>query len=248
MTAPPESPPPRTGSALSGSTLPGPGLPNAELMERGRKLFAAEARFVGEARSPELLPPPNGPEVGFAGRSNVGKSSLLNALTNRQGLARASSEPGRTRAVNFFELAGGALFLVDLPGYGFARAPKTEIERWNAVTRDYLRGRANLRRVLLLVDSRHGAKESDEEVMTALDRAAVSYALVLTKTDKIHPRELSGRVEALVNLARRHPAAYPIPFPTSAETGYGIPELRGALAEFADPPHASLYGQEWRAT
>ncbi len=218
------------------------------MMERGRKLFAAEARFVGEARSPDLIPPPRGPEVGFAGRSNVGKSSLLNALTNRHGLARASSEPGRTRAVNFFELAGGALFLVDLPGYGFARAPKTEIERWNSVTRDYLRGRANLRRVLLLIDSRHGAKESDEEVMGALDRAAVSYAFVLTKADKIHPRELVERVEALSVLARRHPAAFPIPFPCSAETGYGIAELRGALAEFAEFGAAPHDGQEWRET
>lgn len=227
MTSPVESPP-----------LAGAGMPDAQLLERGRKLFAAEARFVGEARSPDLLPPPRGPEIGFAGRSNVGKSSLLNALTNRHGLARASAEPGRTRAVNFFELADGALFLVDLPGYGYARAPKAEIERWNAVTRDYLRGRANLRRVLLLIDSRHGAKESDRAVMEALDRAAVSYALVLTKTDKIHPRELAGRTEALAALARRHPAAFPIPFPSSAETGYGIAELRGALAEFAAPSPA----------
>lgn len=205
---------------------------DAEMWEIGRKLFAGPAEFVGEARTLDLLPRARSPEIGFAGRSNVGKSSLLNALVNRKKLARASSEPGRTRALNFFDL-GGRLTLVDLPGYGYARAPKTEIARWTRVTRDFLRGRAELCKVLLLIDARHGPKDVDIGIMEVLDQAAVAYGLVLTKCDKIHASELSQRVDQCAQLARRHPAAFPSAFATSAETGHGIEALRADLAAHA---------------
>jgi GTP-binding protein len=193
----------------------------AEALERGRLLFARECRFVMGVRTAEQLPAPQWPEVAFAGRSNVGKSSLLNALTGRKTLARTSNTPGRTQEINFFLLAE-ALCLVDLPGYGYARASKGEIGRWNRLIQDYLRGRPNLKRVCLLVDARHGLKPADEEVMAGLDKAAVSYQA-----------ELPALLERTAAALARRPAAHPLLIASSAVTGAGVPELRAALAEFA---------------
>jgi GTP-binding protein len=204
----------------------------AEALERGRLLFARECRFVMGVRTAEQLPAPQWPEVAFAGRSNVGKSSLLNALTGRKTLARTSNTPGRTQEINFFLLAE-ALCLVDLPGYGYARASKGEIGRWNRLIQDYLRGRPNLKRVCLLVDARHGLKPADEEVMAGLDKAAVSYQAVLTKADKVKPGELPALLERTAAALARRPAAHPLLIASSAVTGAGVPELRAALAEFA---------------
>ena len=173
-------------------------------------------------------------EVAFAGRSNVGKSSLLNALTGRKTLARTSNTPGRTRLLNFFSL-GGRLVLVDLPGYGYARASKTDIARWNQLIDGYLKGRPQLRRVCLLIDARHGLKVSDKEVMKELDTAAVSYQIVLTKADKMKPGALQRMVAETEEAVSRHPAAHPACLATSSETGAGIPELRAALAALAEP-------------
>ncbi len=203
-------------------------------LEAGRLLFAGQCTFLLSAADENDLPALAATEVAFAGRSNVGKSSLLNALTGRKNLARASNTPGRTRLLNFFDL-GGRLILVDLPGYGYARASKTDIARWTQLTRGYLKGRPQLRRVCLLVDARHGLKASDRQVMEELDTAAVSYQIVLTKADKIKPgalKRLIGETEAAV---ARHPAAHPVCLATSAETGAGLPELRAALAALAEP-------------
>lgn len=203
-------------------------------LEAGRLLFAGQCTFLLSAADENDLPALGATEVAFAGRSNVGKSSLLNALTGRKNLARASNTPGRTRLLNFFDL-GGRLILVDLPGYGYARASKTDIARWTQLTRGYLTGRPQLRRVCLLVDARHGLKASDRQVMEELDTAAVSYQIVLTKADKIKPgalKRLIGETEAAV---ARHPAAHPVCLATSAETGAGLPELRAALAALAEP-------------
>ena len=202
-------------------------------LEQGRWLFAQECRFVAGAREEHQLPPPGLPEVGFAGRSNVGKSSLVNALTGRKTLARTSNTPGRTREVNFFEL-GGRLLLVDLPGYGYAQASKTEIKRWNQLIRDYLRGRPGLRRVLLLIDARHGIKPPDRPVMALLDEVAVNYQAVLTKADKVKPPELEHTLAALAGELATHPAAHPEILVTSAATGAGIAELRAAVAALAE--------------
>lgn len=175
------------------------------------------------------LPDSSLPEFAFAGRSNVGKSSLLNAVTGRKALARASAEPGRTRQLNFFRL-GDAAMLVDLPGYGYARAPKTEIAQWTRLTGDYLRGRPQLARVFLLIDSRHGLKQSDEEIMSALDTAAVSYQIVLTKADKLKAGELEQvKTRTAARLAKR-PAAHPMLHATSAAKGDGIEALRAEIA------------------
>lgn len=201
-------------------------------IEAGRKLFAAECRFFFATQRIDQLPPAEGPEIAVAGRSNVGKSSLLNALTGRNALARASSEPGRTKQLNFFDL-GGRLTLVDMPGYGYARAAKSVKEDWQGMMFAYLRGRPTLRRVLLLLDARIELKASDTEVMTLLDRAAVTYQLVLTKADAVKPPALTRKLEQVIATARRHPAAYPRVIPTSAETGAGISELRAELAAFA---------------
>ncbi|HEY7611162.1 MAG TPA: ribosome biogenesis GTP-binding protein YihA/YsxC [Alphaproteobacteria bacterium] len=202
---------------------------DADALEAGRRLFAQECRFViGVARA-EQLPAPGRPEIGFAGRSNVGKSSLLNALTGRKSLARVSGTPGATRQLNFFDL-GGRAYLVDLPGYGFARAGKAAIAEWNALIRAYLRGRANLRRLCLLVDARRGIGAPDRAIMALLDEAAQSYQLVLTKSDKLPAPALAAAIAALQAETAGHGACHPEVIATSAETGTGIPELRAALA------------------
>ena len=202
------------------------------LLEAGRLLFAGPVAFERGVISMLDLPDADVPEVAFAGRSNVGKSSLVNALTGHGSLARASTAPGRTRELNFFRL-GERLRLVDLPGYGYAKAPKTEIARWTALTRDYLRGRPCLKRVILLLDARHGAKPHDADVMDALDKAAVSYQIVLTKADKLKPTELAARLDEIAIVARRRPAAHPTIVTTSAATGLGIARLRAEIAALA---------------
>ncbi|MBS29386.1 MAG: YihA family ribosome biogenesis GTP-binding protein [Alphaproteobacteria bacterium] len=204
-----------------------------EQAEAARRLFAQECTFVrGAAQLPDL-PEPELPEIAFAGRSNVGKSSLLNALTNRKSLARTSNTPGRTRELNFFDLAG-RLMLVDLPGYGYARASKSEIARWNTTLRDYLRGRPNLQRLCLLIDSRHGIKAGDREMMELLDTSAVVYRVVLTKTDKPKAGELETLIKNVEKALKDHPAALPEPILTSARNGTGIAELRTDLAALAN--------------
>jgi GTP-binding protein len=205
---------------------------NTEALERGRLLFARDCDFVLGAATLDGIPPVGLPEVAFAGRSNAGKSSLLNALTVRHDLARVSNTPGRTREVNFFRL-GGRLMLADLPGYGYARVSKEEVARWNDLIFAYLRGRPNLRRVALLIDSRRGLLKNDVDVMELLDKAAVSYQLVLTKADKPRRKELEQTAERVLEQSRRHGAAHPELIVTSSLTGEGIPELRAALAAFA---------------
>jgi GTP-binding protein len=200
-----------------------------EALEAGRKLFAQECRFVIGVAKEEQLPAPGRPEIGFAGRSNVGKSSLLNAVTGRKSLARVSGTPGATRQLNFFDL-GGRAYLVDLPGYGFARAGKQDIAEWNALIRAYLRGRANLRRLCLLIDARRGVTDPDHAIMRLLDEAAQSYQLVLTKSDKLPDAALAGVIAALHRQTAGHGACHPDVLATSAETGAGIPALRAVLA------------------
>ena len=204
----------------------------AARIEAARKLFAGPIAFLKSAPALKFLPDADLPEVAFAGRSNVGKSSLLNALTGRNGLARASTTPGRTQELNFFEVGDPPLLrLVDMPGYGFAKAPPELARRWRHLVNDYLRGRATLKRVLLLVDSRHGLKDIDRELMTMLDKAAVSYRLVLTKADKIKATELVAMREATEREARSHVAAFPEVLATSSEGGLGSAELRAAVRE-----------------
>jgi len=205
----------------------------AALLDAGRMLFAAECRFVYAAQRLDQLPPAAGPEVAFAGRSNVGKSSLLNALTGRRALARVSDTPGRTRQLNFFDL-GGRLILVDMPGYGYARAGKAVKQDWQGLMFDYLRGRATLRRVMLLLDARIEVKDADVAVMELLDRAAVTFQLVLTKADGVKASASERKLDEARTLARAHPAAHPDVVVTSSETGEGIAELRAAIATLAD--------------
>jgi GTP-binding protein len=200
----------------------------------GRKLFAAECKFFFASQRLDQLPPTVGPEVAFAGRSNVGKSSLVNALTGRRTLARTSNQPGRTRQLNFFDL-GGRLTLVDMPGYGYAQASRDVKEDWQGLMFDYLRGRPTLRRVMLLLDARIEVKETDRQVMDLLDRAAVTFQLVLTKTDDVTPGPLAAKQAEAAGLAREHPAAHPDVVSTSSETGAGIEVLRAAFAELAAP-------------
>jgi len=204
------------------------------IAEQARKLFAGPIAFLKSAPELRFLPAPVVPEIAFAGRSNVGKSSLLNALTNRNGLARTSNTPGRTQELNFFDVGEPPrIRLVDMPGYGFAEAPKDMVRRWRFLVNDFLRGRAVLKRALVLVDSRHGLKPPDREMMDMLDEAAVSYHLVLTKGDKVKPTVLEATLAEVAAEAGRHPAAHPAIFTTSSETGNGIAELRTAILQAA---------------
>ena len=204
-----------------------------DIAEQARKLFAGPIDFLKSAPQLQHLPNPTVPEIAFAGRSNVGKSSLINAVTNRGKLARASNTPGRTQELNYFDVGRDPLVfrLVDMPGYGFAEAPRDMVKRWRFLINDYLRGRQVLKRALVLVDARHGLKDVDRDVMKMLDSAAVSYHLVLTKADKVKPTELARTIEGIQAEAATHPAAHPLILPTSSETGSGIAELRTAILE-----------------
>lgn len=212
--------------------MTGPEEFSIDELEAGRRLFAQPATFMLGVVKMDTLPDEGPAEICFAGRSNVGKSSLLNALTGQNGLARASNTPGRTREINYFDLAG-ALRLVDLPGYGYARASRKESEAWMALTRDFLRGRAALRRVCVLVDSRHGLKPPDIELMGLLDEAAVIYQIVLTKTDKIKPTALVALEATVAAAIKRRAAAHPVIRATSSEKGVGVDCLRADLAALA---------------
>ncbi len=198
--------------------------------EAARKLFSGRVEFLKSAPSLNFLPDPEAPEIAFAGRSNVGKSSLLNAVTGRKSIARASVTPGRTQELNFFEVGEPTkLRLVDMPGYGYAKAPLKVVENWRRLIRDFLRGRQVLKRTLVLIDARHGVKEVDREMLKMLDEAAVGYRLVLTKADKIKASELAEVIAATEIEARKHSAAYPVIHVTSSEKGMGIAELRAAI-------------------
>lgn len=212
----------------SPSPAPAEELFDADTLEAARVLFAREVSFLLGAAKIEQLPGTDLPEVAFAGRSNVGKSSLINALTGRKALARASSEPGRTREVNIF-LLDARLRLVDLPGYGFAKADKKTTSKFQNLGRAYLRGRPNLKRVYLLIDGRHGLKAVDKEAMEALDLAAVSYQIVLTKADKLKPADLKQVSAETLKAVSKRPAAFPRVAATSSETGFGLPELRAEI-------------------
>ncbi|MFD1341060.1 ribosome biogenesis GTP-binding protein YihA/YsxC [Litorisediminicola beolgyonensis] len=197
--------------------------------ERGRKLFAGGAEFLKGVVAMDGLPPDDRVEVCFAGRSNVGKSSLINALTGRKGLARASNTPGRTQEINFFTL-GDTRYLVDLPGYGYANAPVRVVETWQRLLKAYLSGRATLRRAFVLIDARHGAKSVDEEILTLLDRSAVTFQCVLTKADKVKEKDRAKILAQVRAALSKHPAAYPELIVTSSEEGWGIDTLRAVIA------------------
>jgi GTP-binding protein len=198
-------------------------------IDAGRKLFAADWQFAAAAGTIERLPPMRGIEIAFAGRSNVGKSSLINALTSRKALARTSHTPGRTQELIFFA-ADSALRVVDMPGYGYAEAPKAKVKAWTDLIHAYLAGRANLARVYVLIDARHGLKAADETVLKTLDEAAVSYQIVLTKADQVKPAELAARIAETAAALAKRPAAYPEIIATSARDDAGMPELRAAVA------------------
>jgi len=205
----------------------------AAFLEKGRLLFSQECQFVAGAASLDRLPDLSLNEVAFSGRSNVGKSSLINALTNRNTLARTSNTPGRTQQINFFDL-GGKLSLVDLPGHGYAKASKTKIADWTELVNTYLKGRPKLRRVCLLIDSRHGLKESDREIMSMLDKAAVNYQIIMTKVDKSNQSDLKPVIDKTEKELSKRPAAHPEVFLTSAAKGFGIEKLRAELASLAE--------------
>lgn len=205
-----------------------------EAMERGRLLFAGPVTFLMGAVSLGTLPEADRPEIAFAGRSNVGKSSLVNALTGRKTLARTSNTPGRTQELNFFEMGHDMqqpAYLVDLPGYGYAKIERKKVHAWTRLVKDYLRGRPNLRRIMLLIDSRHGLKENDREIMTMLDEAAVNYQIVLTKLDKLKVAERDKILEKTKADARKYVACHPTILATSSEKGWGIPEVRTEIGE-----------------
>jgi GTP-binding protein len=205
-------------------------MDDENLAEQARRLFSGRVEFLKSAPALQFLPDPDVPELAFAGRSNVGKSSLLNALTGRKSIARTSVTPGRTQELNFFEVGEPTrLRLVDMPGYGFAKAPPKVVEQWKRLVRDYLRGRVVLKRVLVLIDSRHGPKPVDIDMMKMLDESAVGYRLVLTKADKIKASELDAVHAATLAEARKHSAAFPEVAITSSEKGMGIAELRAAV-------------------
>ncbi len=200
-----------------------------DFTEAGRLLFAREAAFFWASAKIDGLPPMERPEIAFAGRSNVGKSSLINALTGRKALARISNTPGRTQELNFFNI-DERLNLIDMPGYGFAAVGKEKVQAWTQLIRDYLRGRASLARVFVLIDARHGFKETDRDVLDGLDKAAVSYQVVLTKLDALKPKEAESRLAEIHAGLKKRPAAFPEVIATSSQTGAGIAELRAAIA------------------
>jgi len=209
--------------------------PDAKLIEQGRKLFAGDFHFIWASPSVETLPPMAGVEIAFAGRSNVGKSSLINALTGRNALARTSSTPGRTQELIFFDgPAQAGLRLVDMPGYGYAAASKAKVASWTTLIHKYLEGRSNLARVYVLIDARHGLKDVDLDVLKTLDRSAVSYQVVLTKADQIKKSELEGRITDVRTSLATHPAAFPEVLATSSEKSEGIPELRAAMVRLLE--------------
>ncbi|MBS1024768.1 ribosome biogenesis GTP-binding protein YihA/YsxC [Gluconobacter cerinus] len=217
------------------------GPPTPEQIEDGRLLFAGECEFFFGSQKIDQLPPVGRPEVAFAGRSNVGKSSIINALTGRRALARASSEPGRTKQLNFFNLAD-RISLVDMPGYGFAKAAKSVKEDWQNMMFAYLRGRTTLARVILLLDARIEIKQSDRDVMDLLGRAAVVFQIVLTKCDQVRPTVLKAKIAEVEAIALKQAAAYPRIVCTSSQTGEGIEDLRAEIARFADPVQTSGEG------
>lgn len=196
------------------------------------KIFSGPISFLKSAPQLQFLPKPSVPEIAFAGRSNVGKSSLINALTNRNGLARTSNTPGRTQELNFFDIGDPLIFRIcDMPGYGFAKAPPKTVQKWRYLINDYLRGRQVLNRAFVLIDSRHGIKNTDEDVLAMLDKAAVSYRIVMTKSDKVKTAELEATMARVAQAAKKHPAAHPDLIVTSSEKKLGIDELRAAVLE-----------------
>ena len=221
QSAPQAGPPPPSREGFSDDQI-----------EAARKAFAGPVAFLKSAPALNFLPGATVPEVAFAGRSNVGKSSLLNALANRNGLARTSNTPGRTQELNFFDVGDPLRFrLVDMPGYGFAKAPKDMVRKWRYLVNDFLRGRDVLKRALVLIDSRHGIKDVDREILAMLDKAAVSYRIVLTKADKVKATDLASVTQGVAGEIRKRPAAHPDIIATSSEGGMGIPELRAAVLE-----------------